>query len=95
MSLLDDLAMNLTKAQALLHDLPDDPSAQTAAIAAIETLVHPAIKTATRLMIQTEARRLLEPDPTSLTELDATLTTLSRLLSQAETLLQQVPRKKP
>jgi hypothetical protein len=26
MSLLADLAMNLTKAQTLLHELPDDPS---------------------------------------------------------------------
>jgi hypothetical protein len=92
MSLLDDLALNLTKAHTLLRDLPDDSSAQTATIAAIETLVHPIIKTVTRLMIQTEARRLVEPDPTSLTELDATLATLSRLLTQAETLLQQLPR---
>jgi hypothetical protein len=93
MSLLDDLAINLTRAQTLLHELPDDLSTQTATIAEIETLVHPAIKTATRLMIQTEARRLVEPDPVNLTELDATLTTLSRLLTQAETLLQHLPRK--
>jgi hypothetical protein len=45
-------------------------------------------------MIQTEARRLVEPNPVSLTELDATLTTLSRLLTQAETLLHQLPRKR-
>jgi hypothetical protein len=92
MSLLDDLTMNLSKAQTLLHELPDDPSAQTTRIAEIETLVHPAIKTATRLMIQTEARRLMEPDPTSLTELEDTLVALSRLLTQAETLLHQLPR---
>jgi hypothetical protein len=92
MSLLDDLTINLTWAQTLLHDLPDDPSAQTATIAEIETLVHPAIKTATRLMIQTEACRLVESDRTTLTELDVTLATLSRLLSQAEILLRQLPR---
>jgi hypothetical protein len=93
MSLLDDLTLNLDRAQALLHNLPDDTSAQRATVAEIEALVHPTIKTATRLMIQTEAHRLVEPDPVSLTELDATLATLSRLLTQAETLLQQLPRK--
>jgi len=56
--------------------------------------VHPAIKTATRLMIQAEARRLVEPDPVRLTELDVTLATVSRLLTQAEMLLQQLPRKR-
>jgi hypothetical protein len=56
--------------------------------------VHPTIKTAIRLMIQMEARRLLEPDLTSLTKLNATLASLSRLLVQAETLLQQLPRKR-
>ena len=40
-----------SKAHTLLHELPDDPSAQTATIAAIETLVHPTIKTAIHLMI--------------------------------------------
>jgi hypothetical protein len=90
MSLLDDLVMNFTKVHTLLQDLPDDSSAQSATVAAIEMLVHPTIKTATRLMIHTEARRLVEPNPTSLTELDATLATLSRLLSQAETLLRQL-----
>lgn len=94
MSLLDDLTMNLTKAHTLLHELPDDPSTQTATIAEIETLVHPAIKTVTRLMIQTEARRLVESDRTTLTELDATLATLSGLLTQAEVLLQHLPRKR-
>jgi hypothetical protein len=94
MSLLDDLALNLTKAQTLLRELPDDPSAETATVAEIATLVHPAIKTLTRLMIQAEARRLVEPDPVSLRELDATLATLSCLLTQAETLLQQLPRKR-
>jgi hypothetical protein len=94
MSLLDDLARNLTKAHTLLRELPDDSSAQTTTTAEIETLVHPTIKTLTRLMIQAEARRLVEPDPVSLTALDATLATLSRLLSQAETLLQQLPRKR-
>jgi hypothetical protein len=94
MSLLDDLVMNLTKAHTLLRELPDDPSAQSATLAEIETLVHPTIKTTTRLMIQTEARRLVEPNPTSLTELDAMLATLSRLLTQAETLLHQLPRKR-
>jgi hypothetical protein len=93
MSLLDDLALNLTKAHTLLCELPDDPSARTATTAEIETLVHPTIKTLTRLMIQVEARRLVEPDAVSLTALEATLATLSRLLSQAETLLQQLPRK--
>jgi hypothetical protein len=83
MSLLDDLTLNLSKAHTLLRELPDDPSAQSATLAEIETLVHPTIKTATRLMIQMEARRLVEPNPTSLTELDATLATLSRLLTQA------------
>jgi hypothetical protein len=92
MSLLNDLTINLTKAQTLLRELPDDPHAQTATRAEIKTLVHPTIKTATRLMIQAEARRLVEPDPALLAELDATLATLSRLLSQAETLLQQLPR---
>jgi hypothetical protein len=43
--------------------------------------VHPTIKTVTRLMIQTEARRLVEPAPTILSELEATLATLSCLLS--------------
>jgi hypothetical protein len=94
MSLLDALALNLTKAQTLLRELPDGPSARSATVAEIETLVHPTIKTVTRLMIQTEARRLVEPDPVSLTELDATLVTLSHLLTQAETLLQQLPRKR-
>jgi hypothetical protein len=89
MSLLDDL----TKAHTLLRELPDDPSAQTATLAEIATLVHPTIKTATRLMIQTEARRLVESDRTTLMELDATLATLSGLLTQAETLLQHLPRK--
>jgi hypothetical protein len=56
--------------------------------------VHPAIKTATRLMIQAEARRLVEPDPVRLTELDVTLATVSRLLTLAEMLLQQLPRKR-
>jgi hypothetical protein len=82
MSLLDDLTINLTKAQTLLRERPDDRHAQqTATIAEIETLVHPTIKTATRLMIQTEARRLVERAPTTLTELDATLARLSRLLA--------------
>jgi hypothetical protein len=36
MSLLDDLNINLTKAQTLLRELPDDPPAQTATIAEIE-----------------------------------------------------------
>jgi hypothetical protein len=36
MSLLDDLALNLIKAQTLLHELPDDPSAQTTTLAEIE-----------------------------------------------------------
>jgi hypothetical protein len=94
MSLLADLVMNLTKANTLLHDLPDDPSAQTATLTEIETLVHPTIKTATRLMIQAEARRLVELDPELLAELDATLVTLSHLLTQAETLLHQLPRKR-
>jgi hypothetical protein len=94
MSLLDDLTLNLSKANTLLRELPDDPSTQTATLAEIETLVHPTIKTATRLMIQTEARRLVEPNPTSLIELDATLATLGRLLTQAETLLHQLPRKR-
>jgi hypothetical protein len=94
MSLLDDLAMNLNRAQALLPNLLDDPSTQSATLAEIETLVHPTIKTATRLMIHTEARRLVEPDPVSLTELEATLASLSGLLTQAETLLQQLPRKR-
>jgi hypothetical protein len=58
MSLLDDLTLNLTKAHALLRELLEDPSAETATVAAIETLVHPMIKTATRFMIQAEARRL-------------------------------------
>jgi hypothetical protein len=94
MSLLDDLTLNLSKAHTLLRELRDDSSTQSATVAEIETLVHPAIKTVTRLMIQTEARRLVEPNPTSLTELDATLATLSRLLTQAETLLQLLPRKR-
>jgi hypothetical protein len=94
MSLLDDLARNLSTAQALLDNLPDEPSVQTVTIAEIETLVHPAIKTATRLMIQAEARRLVEPDPVRLTELDVTLATVSRLLTLAEMLLQQLPRKR-
>jgi hypothetical protein len=94
MNLLDDLAMNLTKAHTLLRDLPDDLPARIATVAEIETLVHPAIKTATRLMIQTEAHRLVEPNLVSLNELEATLATLSRLLTQAKTLLQQLPRKR-
>jgi len=94
MSLLDDLTLNLSKAHTLLRELPDDPSAQTATMAEIETLVHPTIKTLAGLMIQAEARRLVEPDPVNLTELDATLATLSRLLTQAETLLQQLPCKR-
>jgi hypothetical protein len=92
MSLLDDLARNLSTAQALLDNLPDEPSVQTVTIVEIETLVHPAIKTATRLMIQTEARRLVESDRTTLMELDATLAILSCLLTQAEILLQHLPR---
>jgi hypothetical protein len=83
-----------SKAHTLLRELPDDPSAQTATVAEIETLVHPTIKTLTRLMIQAEARRLVEPDPVSLTALDATLATLRRLPAQAETLLQQLARKR-
>jgi hypothetical protein len=94
MSLLDNLTLNLGKAHTLLRELPDDPSARTATMAEIETLVHPTIKTLTRLMIQAEARRLVELDPTRLTELDAMLATLCRLLTQAETLLQQLPRKR-
>jgi hypothetical protein len=70
------------------------PYAQSATLAAIATLVHPTIKTATRLMIQAEARRLVELDPVNLTELDATLATFSCLLTQAETLLQQLPRER-
>jgi hypothetical protein len=88
MSLLDARAWNLTKAHTLLRELPDESSARTATLAEIETLVHPTIKTLTRLTIQAQARRMVEPDPVSLTELDATL------LSQAETLLQQLPRKR-
>jgi hypothetical protein len=92
MSLLDDLARNLSTAQTLLDSLPDEPSVQTVTIVEIKTLVHPTIKTATRLMIQAEARRLVEPAPALLAELDATLVILSHLLTQAETLLQQLPR---
>jgi hypothetical protein len=94
MSLLDDLAMNLTKAEALLHGMLAAPQERHATIAEIETLVHPAIKTATRLMIQVEARRLVESDPAVLIELDAALTAASRLLTRAETLLRQLPRKR-
>jgi hypothetical protein len=45
-------------------------------------------------MIPAEARRSMELDPVNLTELDATLATFSCLLTQAETLLQQLPRER-
>jgi hypothetical protein len=56
--------------------------------------VRPAIKTATRLLIHMKTHRLVELDPVSLTKLAATPITLRRLLMQAETLRQQLPRKR-
>ena len=62
MRLMDDIAMNLNKAEDLLCRIPADPQELNATVAEIKKLVHPAIKTTTRLMIQAEAHRLVESD---------------------------------